>query len=346
MLNSSLVYTTARPDIFNIPEAMGQPSDGQATGTALELLAETAGRVCYDSYGKGRSSLDYHKHIIEVGHLSVYEHCTFTIQFEQWRNEWATALLNRPGVYANLELSTASQPVMRITTNARAVMEWDKRTTLHDRAARLIGANLKAAASQLMPAVIASPRVSELISHLVPPMNTNEVWISAWLRGSRGFSHEMVRHGDWSAISQRSTRYVDESASNICWSPDLYELLRRINEDPATERDMTITDLVGFDYTASGFACRDIVSESREVYNRLANLMTKYGFDRKAARSAARGALPTALETQMIFSASLSQWNHIFSMRCSPFADAEIRAIMLNLKKQVHGERINTDEAD
>lgn len=49
-----------------IPEEMDKPSDGQMIGTQYEQLSELACRVCYDSLGRGRSSQDLHKHILEV----------------------------------------------------------------------------------------------------------------------------------------------------------------------------------------------------------------------------------------------------------------------------------------
>ncbi len=50
------------------------------TDTAVggERLAETAGRVCYMSFGKGRKTNgEYLGHILEVGHGSVLEHSTW-----------------------------------------------------------------------------------------------------------------------------------------------------------------------------------------------------------------------------------------------------------------------------
>ena len=40
-----------------------------------------------------------------------------------------------------------------------------------------------------------------------------EKWLSLYIYGSRGLTHELVRHGDFTSISQRSTRFVNESKS-------------------------------------------------------------------------------------------------------------------------------------
>lgn len=57
-------------------------NDNQGLGSDAEVLSEIAGRVCYDSWGQGRSSQDYHSHIIEVGHGSVLAHATFTFAID------------------------------------------------------------------------------------------------------------------------------------------------------------------------------------------------------------------------------------------------------------------------
>ena len=50
----------------------------QDMGTHGDRLIEFAGRGCYDSYGQGRDSAAYHKHIQDVGHGSVLEHVSMT----------------------------------------------------------------------------------------------------------------------------------------------------------------------------------------------------------------------------------------------------------------------------
>lgn len=44
-----------------------------------ENLVELSGRLCYRSYGKGRSHDDYIRHILEVRHGSVAEHAVWTL---------------------------------------------------------------------------------------------------------------------------------------------------------------------------------------------------------------------------------------------------------------------------
>lgn len=50
----------------------------QGKGTVPEQIIERAGRECYDSFGRGRSSEDFHAHLREVKHGSVLRHVNFT----------------------------------------------------------------------------------------------------------------------------------------------------------------------------------------------------------------------------------------------------------------------------
>src|SRR6516225_6478111 len=78
-LSARLVYDGG--EAVYIPSEMGMPRDNQMQGTHAEQLCELAGRVCYDSLGKGLSSEEYHRHILEVNHTSTLEHFNFTVEF-------------------------------------------------------------------------------------------------------------------------------------------------------------------------------------------------------------------------------------------------------------------------
>lgn len=57
--------------------------EDQGRGSEAEVLAEIAGRTCYDSGGQGRSSSDFHKHIIEAEHGNVHAHASVTVQISE-----------------------------------------------------------------------------------------------------------------------------------------------------------------------------------------------------------------------------------------------------------------------
>jgi thymidylate synthase (FAD) len=194
----------------------------QNQGTDMERLVECAGRTCYDSYGRGRHSDEYHGHIREVGHGSVMAHAS----------------------------------------------------------------------------------------------------ISFYISGiSRGCSHELVRHGVGIGISQRSTRYVDESESANIWHPLIYAYAR--------ERGTLIS---GADIDG---ALARLTTQTSELYKLIAqgleNWLAEKGVDRqtarKQARGAARGVLPNALETSMLWTANIRALRNVLEQRASRFADAEIRLL-------------------
>ena len=76
-------------DAIRLPPHWPAPLPDQMQGTKHEQLIELAGRVCYDSIGmdadgkrKGRPSLKFHDHLIEVGHNSVLEHAKINLEID------------------------------------------------------------------------------------------------------------------------------------------------------------------------------------------------------------------------------------------------------------------------
>lgn len=215
------VQLIARPVFLGLPAELGTPAPNQLIGPDGQQLIETAGRTCYDSFGKGRGSDEYAKHILDIGHGSVEEHAQY----------------------------------------------------------------------------------------------------SFFITGvSRGLTHELVRHRVGVAISQRSTRYVDEDSSPWIKHP-LFEQYLRETEDVIDE-----------DWHRAEEVCRDVY---RNMVKKLEPWLVKKGVDkftaRKQARGAARGVLGNALETELVWSANVRALRHVISMRASPAADAEIRGLGIEL---------------
>lgn len=321
---------------IRLPEEMGVPRADQLQGTAGERLSEVAGRICYDSCGTGRSSKGFHQHILEVGHHSVYEHHALTIRWDMnseqlSEQDFLWAFVNRPGVWIEPEGYR-----LRVTFNPRVVLDWDKWNVgwIGEEKTAFVGKLLRYHAEQQWPQITPCPaywddtllaRVTGQ-TELVEPYHDEEKWISMYLSGSRGFSHEQVRHGDRSAISQRSTRFVDESESPWIEHP--------------LEQEFAKTCSTGEGLRIMG---NKVKSEAQNYYRSAVELLQGWllsrGVDkltaRKQARGAARGKLGNALETQMIFSASVGQWKRMLRQRCNPFADAEIRAVYVQLLEDI-----------
>lgn len=194
LLNAKLVWDGG--DEIQIPEEMGKPRADQLQGTVRERLVELAGRICYDSCGTGRDSANYHKHIQEVGHLSVLEHAYATIQFNEKISP--SVFLNRPDVWVEY----LSPSCVRVTLNPRSVLEWDSWVPDVPIAngsvleAQAVGDYLAYRFSKLCPQIVSHPASSyswqmyEKYSLVVPPESENEKWVSMFMGGSRGFCYD------------------------------------------------------------------------------------------------------------------------------------------------------------
>lgn len=310
-----------------IPERMGVPREDQMRGTDAERLIELCGRVCYDSLGKGRASGEYHQHINETRNHSVCEHFNITIEIvDRMATNFAVTLLNRPGTYAWYP----SVDTIRITLNPRCLIEWEGFGRHND--TMLFGTLLRHM-EPLVPSYAPVPLAafSTNNARVVEPIIDEERWVSMFMVGSRGFSHEQVRHGDFTAISQRSTRYCDESESE--WVPHPLESAfhghdQHMLDDP-------------------------FVKGAQERYQQCVAALEPWikarGVDattaRKQARGAARGYLGNALETEMIFSANVTQWRRMLKQRLHPAADAEIRQVYVHvldaLRSSRYGDRFD-----
>jgi thymidylate synthase ThyX len=350
-MNASLVYDGGQ---LHIPASMGTPCDDQLVGTPLENLGELASRICYESLGldehgkrRGRSAAKLHEHILEVNNTSVYEHCDFTVRITHALDsdgvfKIAAACANRKGVWVEYHRDNGT---VDVTANFRSVIEWARHTGIINAMSGLsspLGASLYLKMTELAPAIAV---------HVIPPCNLlhaldcelvpveeltdDQAWISLWLYGSRGFSHEQVRHRF--AMSQRSTRYVDEDGSPYITHPLVAQFLADPSVNTTPERELIATS----------------IGADRATYRWLVEGLQKYCIDRgldaktarKQARGAARGYLGNALATEMIYSAPVSGWKWILSQRKNKNADAEIRQIfspgLEALKSSQYGDRFS-----
>lgn len=294
-ISSELVWCNAINDSPRIPSCIRPERDknDQAVGTPFEVLAEIAGRTCYDSFGHGRDSASFHDNIKKQGHLSIYRHCVFTVAIRKMTPQISESLIGQPGVWG-----CRTENEYRLTLNAQTVLDW-----IHNH--HPMYPHVLPIAAKLMPFVFRYPLPAWTTNmcRYVKPRHLSEITYTFMLVGSRGFSHEMVRHSYQCAPSQRSTRYCEEGS--ITLHPILnYE-------------KVTVDDGSFMHYWA-------VIDD-----------LTKKGYTRKQARGAAREVLPTALTTHLLFTATAEQWARIFRQRISPFADDQIRIIMELTREQI-----------
>ena len=286
MLSAELIYDNAELLIEPAKDA----SFNQDKGTAPQRLSERAGRICYDSYGKGRSSELYHEHILGVNHTSIYEHFNWVTESTQPVTLILGALINRPGIWVTFIEYTA-----RIVLNRRCILDWEqfgRKNSVYE--------ELAAHCDWFYPSGVTRRDAGMFFA----PVKDEERWLSFQVTCSRGCSHELVRHKFRTAVSQRSTRYVDESKSDWIMHPELGSYSQKHQFD-------------------------EVRDKAREVYCDVVDELAPTA-GRKQARGAARGLLGNALSTELIFSASVAQWKRMIGQRDNPAADAEIRNLFHN----------------
>lgn len=124
----------------------------------------------------------------------------------------------------------------------------------------------------------------------------------------RGVSHEIVRHRLCS-FSQESTRYCNYSKEKF-------------------GREITVIrpcfwPAVGVMYQAWEGSCRRAESGYFEL------------IDSGAKPQEARAVLPNSLKTEIVVTANLREWRHIFRLRCSAKAHPQMRELMVPLLQVV-----------
>lgn len=131
----------------------------------------------------------------------------------------------------------------------------------------------------------------------------------------RGFTHELVRHR-LMAITQESTRYVDESDFQVVVPPDIDPEALVIIDLPEDSSQKTLE--VTF---------RKWMKMNEGMYRAL----RRWGVKPEDARQ----VLPIGIKSQIVVTANFREWRHIFKMRTSSKAHWEIRGVMRNLLRDL-----------
>ena len=191
---------------------------------------------------------------------------------------------------------------------------------------------------------VASEVLDVVSADVVEPETDAEKWISIYVYSSRGASHELVRHGDFTAISQRSTRFVNESKSPWTLHPLIQMYIREAGE---------IDQMIAQEET------NQLIESAKELYRVWTKRLTPFVRSkidpddpyakttaRKQSRGAARGLLGNALETDLVFSATVMQWKHMIRMRAADAADGEIRFLFQKIIEALRTSRYADSFAD
>ena len=124
----------------------------------------------------------------------------------------------------------------------------------------------------------------------------------------RGVSHELVRHRPCS-FAQESTRYVRYDGNMEFIEPD------------------------GFmDWDENAAICMEEEFKRAELaYN---YLLSNGGLKPQQARA----VLPNALKTEIVVTADVAEWQHLFKLRCAPSAHPDFRRLVIPLRDRFQEE--------
>lgn len=133
--------------------------------------------------------------------------------------------------------------------------------------------------------------------------------ISVRIVCDRGISHEIVRHR-LASFSQESTRYANYSKEKF-------------------GQEITLIRPFFWEQDSREYA---LWLEAMETAEKVYLAMLAAG----ARPQEARSVLPNSLKTEIVVTANLREWRHIFRLRCASPAHPQIRQIMLPMLADFH----------
>ena len=148
------------------------------------------------------------------------------------------------------------------------------------------------------------------------------VYLRARFIIDRGVSHELVRQR-LASFSQESTRFCSYANERFgreitVIQPNWVDLEEDNENEHERYRGQTQPDQSWI----------IAMEESERLYFRLLDL----GWTAQQARS----ILPNSLKTEVVMTANVREWRHVFRLRCSAAAHPQMREVMLPLLKEAH----------
>jgi len=137
---------------------------------------------------------------------------------------------------------------------------------------------------------------------------------------SRAMTHQLVRHR-LMAISQQSQRYVKESQFDYVIPPAIKEITTMFGDF----EDQTAEEVFRHD-----------MQTIQNMYVRWKAMGLK--------NEDARFVLPNACQSEIVISANMREFRHIFEVRCSKHAQWEIRGVAIEMLKQLYEKLPNVFE--
>lgn len=297
-------------------------------------LIEACGRTCYKSENKitENSAEKFVQMITKAGHYSVLEHANICFEIN-CEYSWKFMVGYDKNRYLNC---TAFEGRKLISGNFRAWLEFQRYFSIHTPSAILDIFNYL---SKNFPAVFTEYYFDPILSKSVilvteDQMTPEEKLIHATRTcrfiTNRAITHEMVRHRNFS-YSQESTRYVkyDGNMEFILpvWLDDIW-LGDWFDRESAWQSRFGRRDEDWMQAPALWlWSC-----EEAETHYK--TLITQHAWRPEQAR----GVLPNDLKTEIVCTASLSEWKHMLGLRTSKAAHPQIRSLMTPALEELQKE--------
>lgn len=135
----------------------------------------------------------------------------------------------------------------------------------------------------------------------------------------RGVSHELVRHR-LASFSQESTRYCNYGNKGV-----RFVIPPWLSIPPGEGYTIDATRALAYREAWSW------LHALLEAERRYLDLLTE-GWSPQQARS----VLPNSLKTEIVMTANLREWRHVFKMRCDKAAHPQMREVMIPLLNEVY----------
>lgn len=292
-------------------------------------LIFTAATTCYRSETKTAKGPD---EIITMlkrnGHTAMLEFCWFPVVInidtlkdaQQDRIVALSLIISSLGVEHYLEMTARIESgYLLVSGNARAWIEFISRVAQYyqgDHIGQVYTGLVGSIAQRLRECNgtlfdMAAPDPAGLITpdHITIISDPGDSRLTAghqWLafklhRVSRGLTHELVRHRVLS-FAQESTRYVKQDDISI------------VMDDGKN----------GESYASHTGRIEELLGMSARLYASL--------LESGVRREVARQILPTGLLSEICVAGRLTDWAHVFELRCADDAAAEIRSLMRRIR--------------
>lgn len=316
---------------FTIWAASGHPELPHNYDEGADRLIEAAGRICY------KSEADMWDVCPECGGAGVTDHvemegrsgpavaidCT-TCHGGRYESsaEKFIEMIQRRGHFSVLEHSWEARFLSPHQFRRWLGVGSSKHVAIlefHDGSACLLG-NRRA----LVEAGVPGQPTDFGPSSITPADSPEAFAMTVHFVCDRGVTHEIVRHRP-ASYSQESTRYCDYGGGHVAFIIPLWvESLSP--EDKYNELSINSELELNNKLTYLERKWLHAMREAEQTYKRL----RLDGWRPEQARS----VLPNSLKTEIVMTASLAEWQHVFRLRCAKAAHPQMRELMIPLRDQ------------